>query len=66
AGSYQAGNLQSYDARIEINGLGSAVVWAADTLQVSINGAGSVDYYGSPQLTQEISGLGNVNKLGDK
>lgn len=66
AGDYQAGDLQTYDTFIEINGLGSGTVWASETLQVNINGGGSVSYYGSPNVSQEISGLGEVKNLGEK
>ncbi len=66
AGTYRAGDLQSRDSLIEINGLGTGVVWALDTLRVNITGAGSVSYYGSPELSQQITGLGDVNRLGDK
>ncbi len=66
AGNYRAGNLQSTNTLIEINGLGTGVVWAIETLIVNITGASSVSYYGSPELTQQITGLGNVQRLGDK
>ena len=66
AGNYQAGDLQTMNTIIEINGLGSGVVWATETLQVNINGGGSVSYYGSPNVTQQISGLGEVKNLGEK
>ena len=66
AGNYRAGNLQSSNTFIEINGLGTGVVWANETLNVNITGAGSVSYFGSPELTQQITGLGNIERLGDK
>jgi hypothetical protein len=66
AGNYQAGDLQTYNTAIEINGLGNGVVWATESLQVGINGGGSVSYYGSPNVSQQISGLGEVKNLGEK
>ena len=66
AGSYQAGDLQTYNTFIEINGLGSGTVWATETVQININGGGSVSYYGSPNVSQQISGLGEVKNLGEK
>lgn len=66
AGNYQAGNLQTMNTSIQINGLGSGTVWATETLQVGIAGGGTVSYYGSPNVSQQITGLGEVKNLGEK
>ena len=66
AGDYQAEDLQSQSATIEISGLGSGTVWATETLDVTITGGGSVSYYGSPSISEQISGLGEVKNLGEK
>jgi len=65
-GSVDAQNLKTSQTRVNISGMGSATVWATETLDSKISGAGSVSYYGSPSLTQENSGLGSVKKLGTK
>jgi hypothetical protein len=66
AGSYQAGDLQTSSSEIIIKGLGSATLWATDTLNITIEGGGTVNYYGSPNLTQNISGVGDINNRGEK
>lgn len=66
AGNYKAGDLQTNATSIEINGLGSATVWASETLNISIDGGGDVRYYGTPNVTQNINGLGDIDNLGEK
>lgn len=65
-GSYEGGDLQSEVVRTTVSGMGSATVWATDSLDARISGLGSVNYYGQPQLSQTISSLGTVHSLGDK
>ena len=66
AGRYQAADLQSDDAVIEINGAGTAVVWAEKTLDVGISGMGNVEYYGAPRVSKRISGVGSVTGKGSR
>ena len=63
-GSYEGGDLRSDEAKIQLTGAGSAVVWAENKLDVNISGVGSVAYFGDPEVTQNISGLGSVNSKG--
>jgi len=65
AGRYQAGDLQSQNAKIVVNGGCSATIWVTDTLDVKITGLGGVDYYGHPNVTPNITGAGKVSELGD-
>lgn len=65
-GSYQAGRLESREARVHLSGLGSAVVWVREMLDARISGTGNVEYYGSPRVAQTVSGLGNVRRLGER
>jgi hypothetical protein len=65
-GSYKGSNLRSASTRVVLSGLGSAAVWATDTLNATLSGLGSVDYYGQPQVTKTVSGLGNVSHKGDR
>ncbi len=60
AGSYHAGELESETAILEISGVGSATIWATESLDISISGMGNVIYYGAPRISQNISGLGNL------
>ncbi len=65
-GSYRAGDLVSQTARVQINGVGGATLWARENLDATINGTGSINYYGSPQIAKSINGLGAVTSLGNK
>lgn len=62
AGSYDAGELVSDDARVDVSGAGKALVNVRKTLRVDIAGAGKVEYIGDPELRQSISGVGKVTK----
>jgi len=62
ASSYQAGDLASESAVLQVSGAGKALVNAARTLKVEISGAGAVQYVGSPRLEQQISGVGKISR----
>lgn len=64
-GRFNGENLQSLNAKLEINGAGAAGLRVVNTLDAEINGAGSIGYYGSPEVQREVNGLGSVNRLGD-
>jgi hypothetical protein len=66
AGSYQSGRLASRAAKVSLQGLGSATVWAADTLDAEVRGLGSIEYFGSPQVTKSLNGLGSINARGTR
>lgn len=61
AGALDAKGLPAQDAKVTINGTGSAAVNAAKSLEATINGAGAVTYYGDPSIvTPRINGVGSV------
>ncbi len=62
AGSYDAPDLVSDKASVEVSGAGKAIVNATSTLSVDLSGAGLVEYLGDPKLTQEISGIGRIRR----
>ncbi len=66
AGNYQAAELASETAKVEVSGAGNVVINASKSLTVDISGAGAVAYVGSPDVKQSISGLGRVRQVGDK
>jgi hypothetical protein len=66
AGEYEAADLASERAQVDVSGAGNVVVNAAKSLAVSISGAGQVSYLGDPALTKSISGLGRVRQLSGK
>jgi hypothetical protein len=60
AGSYDARQLVSDDAVVEVSGAGKVRVNAKKTLSVEISGAGLVEYSGDPKLRESISGIGKI------
>ena len=66
AGNYQAGDLQTSDTTVTINGAGNSVVWATESLDIVIRGGGNVSYYGSPEVTRSITGAGDIRSRGEK
>jgi hypothetical protein len=65
-GNYDASDLESQEATVQIGGAGSATIWVRATLDVTIGGAGDVDYFGNPTVTQDITGVGNITSRGPK
>jgi hypothetical protein len=63
SGSYQAENLVSDFACIQLKGSGFAAVCVADHLDVFIGGSGKVNYHGFPDITKRIFGSGALNRV---
>ena len=63
--AYEAGDLASRDAIVDVSRTGSATVRVSERLQATISGSGSVYYYGDPFVESSITGQGRVVKLGD-
>ena len=66
AGNYDATDLQSVSAKLDISGTGRANLWVTETLDVDLSGAGTITYYGDPNVHSEMSGLGEIKSLGEK
>jgi len=62
AGHVDAENLKTKDVSIEIEGVGTAGVFATEKLFARINGVGKVSYKGNPKVTEDIDGLGSVSR----
>ena len=62
ASEYNAGDLASQTASVDVSGVGHVVLRVAKTLDASISGAGSVEYYGNPQVNKSVSGVGKVRQ----
>jgi hypothetical protein len=60
SGSFDAPELASRTAEVEISGSGDVIVKANETLDARIDGSGSVRYAGSPKITQRVNGSGSV------
>jgi hypothetical protein len=65
SGNYEGRNLEGKRAAVSLSGLGSATLWAIETLDVQISGAGSVSYAGQPRVSSEISGAGSLESIGE-
>ncbi|HEY5366316.1 MAG TPA: head GIN domain-containing protein [Casimicrobiaceae bacterium] len=66
AGNYQAPDLASESARVDVSGAGKVLVNVTQTLRVDISGAGSVAYIGNPTVQKSISGMGRVRQVPGK
>jgi predicted small secreted protein len=61
AGSVDAHELQAAETRVEIDGVGSAKVFAREKLSVRAGGAANVTYYGDPkQVDRDVAGVARV------
>jgi len=59
-GSFNATDLKSKKATIELSGMGDAAIRVEEELAATITGAGSVTYFGNPHVEQNITGAGSV------
>jgi len=63
-GQYRAGKLETQVATVEVRGIGNAIVWATDALDVQVSGGGNVEYYGNPHVIRKVSGRAKLCSLG--
>ncbi|MDR0325725.1 MAG: DUF2807 domain-containing protein [Oscillospiraceae bacterium] len=63
AGRLNALSLQTKDAKVKLNGVGSISVSCSDNLTISADGVGSVEYKGSPSIDLNKSGLATIRKV---
>jgi hypothetical protein len=59
-GDFNAADLESKKADIELSGMGSATVRVEEELAATITGAGSIQYFGHPHVEQSVNGAGSV------
>ena len=59
-GDFNAADLQSNKADIELSGMGGATVRVEEELAATITGAGSIQYFGNPHVEQSVNGAGSV------
>ena len=59
-GNFDAADLKSSKATIELSGMGNATVYVESELSATVSGAGSINYLGSPQIQQKVTGAGSV------
>ncbi len=59
-GNFNAADLKSKKATVELSGTGDATVRVETELVATVSGAGSVNYFGTPRVEQKVTGLGAV------
>lgn len=59
-GDFNAAELESKKAVIELSGMGGATVRVEEELAATITGAGSIKYFGHPHVEQSVNGAGSV------
>jgi hypothetical protein len=59
-GDFNAADLESKKADIELSGMGGATVRVEEELVATITGAGSIQYFGHPHVEQSVNGAGSV------
>lgn len=62
-GNFNAADLRSNKANIELSGMGGATVRVEEELTATIAGAGSIEYIGNPHVEQNITGAGSVKPV---
>ena len=62
SGRYEAAELLSEKASVEISGSGEVAVAVSRELRIDISGSGTVTYSGDPSVQQSVSGSGKVVK----
>lgn len=62
-GDFNAADLQSKRADIELSGMGGATVRVEEDLAATITGAGSIQYFGHPHVEQSVKGAGSVKPV---
>jgi len=65
-GSFNGGDLHSQMATVNLDGMGSATVWADKKLNANVDGLGSINYYGDAQVIKTVDGLGSSKNMGKK
>jgi hypothetical protein len=62
AGSYDGSEFATKTAKVNVSGVGNAIVNASDTLDATVSGVGNIEYVGNPKVTSHVSGVGTVKK----
>ncbi|HUT80111.1 MAG TPA: head GIN domain-containing protein [Candidatus Bathyarchaeia archaeon] len=64
--NYQAQDLLCEKSKIDLNGIGKAIIWVTEELDVSIRGVGSVSYYGAPRIKSHVTPMASLLGLGKR
>ncbi len=61
-GDLSASDFKCEHVRLEFSGIGSAEVYANQSIDADVSGIGSVDIYGGPdQVKKDVSGIGSFD-----
>ncbi|CAG5076887.1 head GIN domain-containing protein [Parvicella tangerina] len=61
SGDFKGKYMYAFDANVEIEGSGDALVRASNSLVATISGSGDITYYGNPTtVTTSVTGSGDV------
>lgn len=63
---YKAEDFKGENVKLKMDGAGSAVLWATESLDLNLSGAYNLQYFGKPILSQNVQGVGNLEAMGDK
>lgn len=64
-GHYKALNLKSRRARVLLEGIGSAGIWAVDRLEIKVRGLGRVGVRGTPKIRKDIAPRAPLPRFGN-
>ncbi len=64
--NYQAQDLLSEKCKVDLNGIGKAIIWCTEELDVSLRGIGNVSYYGSPRIKSHVTPMASFLSLGKR
>ena len=62
SGRYQAEDLESQEAKVDIKGSANATVNVIDKLDARITGSGSIEYIGDPTISRQVLGSGELRR----
>ncbi len=60
SGDIDAADLKSIDCEVDVNGSGSAKVYASEKLKATLQGSGDIRYDGKPDVEAKIDGSGTI------
>lgn len=63
AGYMNAEELKCSNVTVDVEGVGSAIVYASEKLKGSIKGVGSIKYKGNPLVEKHVEGIGGINEI---
>lgn len=63
AGTFEALDLETVDAKVGISGAGTGQISCSNTLDVEISGMGGLEYRGDPDITKSVGGAGYVERI---